>query len=77
MNDLKQMRELAGLTQRELAKRAGMRSHALISMAEQRGLRLKPAMERKIRAVLLAVLRQHSQKCDRFLNLSSANPSGN
>jgi len=67
MNNLKEIRHLCGLTQRELAKRAGMRNFATISLAEQRGLRLSKRQEKKIRAVLIAVLHEHFQKCERYL----------
>jgi transcriptional regulator with XRE-family HTH domain len=55
---LKEMRQLAAMSMRELAQAAGLRSIATISLAEKRGLRLSPRLEERIVAVLTDRIRQ-------------------
>ena len=66
-NEIKQIRTLIGWTQLQVARAAGLKNWALISLCEARGLRLHPRQQVKVESALLAEVRRHADECARIL----------
>jgi transcriptional regulator with XRE-family HTH domain len=71
MEEIRELREIAGLTQFEMAKLSGI-ERSRLSLAECRHVVLAPAEIAKFKAVLLAVLGQRAEQVQEVLSKLSA-----
>lgn len=71
MSEMRRLRILAGKKQQEVAEAVGV-PRAVISMHENRGLRLDADVELRIRNFLLAAIQDRQKRCSKVLHEKSA-----